>query len=121
MTTKSIHDLVFFDENLAEYSEAQTAAEKCVRGEPMQRTWHQFTSDDEKFLAGTWEAEPGCWKVEYTENEYCRILAGRSLLRDADGNEHPLETGDEFVIPRGFSGEWEVVVTTRKIYVIYQP
>jgi hypothetical protein len=107
MSGKTIQDLVFFDENVAEYSEAPTPVEKCVRGEPLQKTWHQFTSDDEKFFAGTWEAEPGCWKVEYTENEYCRILSGRSLLRDAGGNEHPLESGDEFVIPRGFTGEWE--------------
>jgi uncharacterized cupin superfamily protein len=121
MAMKGIHELVFFDENLAEFSEEPVAAAKLVHGKPMQRTWHHFTSHDDKLFVGLWEAEPGCWKVEYTENEYCRILSGRSLLRDADGNEHPLEPGDDFVIPRGFSGEWEVLETTKKVYVIYQP
>jgi hypothetical protein len=28
--------------------------------------------------------------------------------------------GDEFVIPRGFVGTWQVVEKTRKTYVIYE-
>lgn len=101
--------------------EALTPAEKCVTGRPVQRTWNRFTSADERFFAGTWEAEPGCWRVAYTEHEYCRILSGRSILRDLQGNEQPLGPGDQFVIPAGFQGEWEVLETTRKTYVIYQP
>jgi uncharacterized cupin superfamily protein len=96
-------------------------AEKCTRGQPLQRVWHHSTSDDGKFLAGEWEAEPGCWRIQYTEHEYCRILAGRSVLRDLHGAECNLQVGDEFVIPAGFEGEWEVLETTRKTYVIYQP
>ncbi len=118
---KSIHDLIFFKENIPEYSEVLTAKEKCVTGQPTQRTWHHFTSADEKFFVGLWEAEPGCWKINYTENEFCQILEGKSILRDSDGNEHPLAAGDNFTIPAGFSGEWEVLETTRKIYVIYEP
>ena len=119
--TRTVADLVFFADHEAEFSEELTAVEKCVTGRPLQRTWHHFTSADEKFFAGIWEAEPGCWKVTYTENEFCQILAGRSILRDAQGNERELQAGDDFVIPSGFSGEWEVVETTKKIYVIYAP
>jgi uncharacterized cupin superfamily protein len=118
---KTIHDLIFFAESVPEYSEAPTPAEKCIKGQPLQRTWHHFTSSDEKFFVGLWEAEPGCWKISYTENEFCQILAGRSILRDADGNEHALRAGDNFTIPCGFEGEWEVLETTKKIYVIYEP
>ena len=32
-----------------------------------------------------------------------------------------LQPGDNFTIPCGFSGQWEVLETTRKIYVIYEP
>ena len=48
-------------------------------------------------------------------------MHGKSILRDADGNEHELNAGDNFTIPSGFVGEWEVVETTKKIYVIYEP
>jgi len=117
----TIENLVFFDHNEPEYDESLTDAAKCVRGQPLQRSWHHFTSVDERFFAGIWEAEPGCWRVEYTENEFCQILAGRSLLRDEAGKEREIVAGDNFVIPAGFRGEWEVLETTRKIYVIYQP
>lgn len=120
MTRQTLSDVVFFDRHEAEYSEQKTPAEKCLSGQPLQRTWHHFTSSDEKFFAGTWEAEPGCWTVSYSENEFCQILRGSSILRDANGNETTLKAGDNFVIPAGFEGQWEVVETTRKIYVIYQ-
>lgn len=121
MTSPSTNAPVFFARHHAEFSESETPAEKCVEGRPMQRTWHHFTSSDHKFFAGIWEAEPGCWRIHYTENEFCQILSGRSILRDADGNETVLNAGDNFVIPAGFEGEWEVVETTRKIYAIYEP
>lgn len=119
--SKSIHDLTFFDEHTPDFSEHLTAAEKCIAGRPVQRTWNHFTSADQKFFAGIWEAEPGCWKIHYTENEFCQILSGRSILRDAAGNERRVGAGDNFTIPAGFAGEWEVLETTRKIYVIYEP
>ncbi len=121
MNAKSITDVVFFDRHEAEFSEHLTPAEKCVEGQPVQRTWHHFTSADDKFFAGIWEAEPGCWKISYTENEFCQILSGLSILRDANGTESELKPGANLVIPAGFEGEWQVVETTRKIYVIYQP
>lgn len=116
-----IENLVFFDRHEAEYDESPTPEEKCIYGRPLQRTWHHFTSDDGKFFAGLWEADPGCWEVTYTENEFCQVLEGLSILRDADGGERELRPGDNFVIPAGFEGQWEVVERTKKIYVIYQP
>jgi uncharacterized cupin superfamily protein len=117
----SIEKLVFFDRHEPEFDESPTDADKCLKGQPLQRTWHHFTGRDERFFAGIWEAEPGCWAVNYTENEFCQILSGSSVLRDVAGHEVTLRAGDNFVIPAGFEGQWEVVETTRKIYVIYQP
>jgi len=117
----SISDLVFFDGHEPEFDEFLTEEAKCLKGQPLQRTWHHFTSADGKFFAGLWEAEPGCWTVRYTENEFCQILSGHSILRDVDGKERSLRPGDNFAIPAGFEGQWEVLETTRKIYVIYQP
>jgi hypothetical protein len=116
-----LNNLIFFSENDSDYSESETPEDRCIFGRPLQRTWHHFTSTDEKFFAGIWEADPGCWEVVYTENEFCQILEGRSVLRDNSGAEHELKPGDNFVIPSGFEGQWEVLETTRKIYVIYEP
>ena len=96
------------------------AAEKIVSGNPRQRVWSHYTDASQKFSVGIWECEPGAWRVRYTEEEYCRIVTGRSLLTSADGVVREVVAGDEFVIPRGFEGVWEVVERTRKIYVIYE-
>jgi len=112
---------IFFARHEPEFDESPTPPERCVSGQPLQRTWHHFTSADGKFFAGVWEADPGCWRIRYTENEYCRILEGESVLRDSAGNEFALRAGDDFVIPAGFEGEWEVIERTKKIYAIYQP
>jgi uncharacterized cupin superfamily protein len=117
----SIDALIFFDEHEPQFEEYATPEDRCRKGRPLQRTWHHHTSADGKFFAGLWEAEAGCWAVDYTEDEFCQILAGRSILRDREGAERTLQPGDNFVIPAGFSGEWEVLERTKKIYVIYQP
>jgi uncharacterized cupin superfamily protein len=95
--------------------------ERLVSGHPQQRLWSQYTDTSGKFFAGVWESEPGSWRIRYTEEEYCRILEGRSRLRAADGTVTEVGPGDEFIISRGFEGIWEVIERTRKVYVIYEP
>ena len=53
----SIKDLVFFADHEPEFEEFQTAVDKCVKGQPLQRTWHHFTNADGKFYV-TWTAVP---------------------------------------------------------------
>ena len=96
------------------------APEKILSGHPRQRVWSQYTDASQKFSVGIWECEPGAWRVRYTEEEYCRVVMGRSLLASADGVVREVVAGDEFVIPRGFEGVWEVLERTRKVYVIYE-
>lgn len=119
--TKRCEHLVVFSRHEPEFSTEVTAEEKCVRGRPVQRTWNHFTSEDGRFFAGIWEGEPGCIRIDYTENEYCRLIEGMVILRDTQGAEVTLRAGEEFVIPAGFRGEWETVEKVRKLYVIYQP
>jgi len=94
---------------------------KRVAGDPEQRLWSEYADASGKFFVGVWESDPGTWRVQYTEEEYCRILEGRSLLTASDGTVTAVGPGDEFVIPRGFVGTWQVIETTRKTYVIYEP
>jgi len=96
------------------------APEKIVSGHPRQRVWSQYTDASQKFSVGIWECEPGAWRIRYTEEEYCRVVMGRSLLTSADGVVREVVAGDEFVIPRWFEGVWEVLERTRKVYVIYE-
>ena len=104
----------------AEPLEYLPAPEKIVSGNPLQRVWSHYTDESQKFSVGIWECEPGAWRIHYTEEEYCRVMTGRSRLTNADGVVREVTAGDEFVIPRGFEGVWEVIERTRKVYVIYE-
>ncbi len=112
--------IVVFDRNEPDFEEYLTPEDRCVRGQAVQRTWNHYESSDGKFVSGIWEGEPGCWKTHYTEHEFCQLLTGRVILRSTDGTEVELQAGDNFVIPAGFRGEWEVLETARKIYAIYE-
>lgn len=95
--------------------------EKLLEGNPRQTAWLHYTDPSGRFLAGIWHSERGRWKITYTEQEYCRILEGVSVITDHHGVALTVRAGDEFVIPTGFSGTWEVVEPTRKRFVIYEP
>jgi uncharacterized cupin superfamily protein len=94
--------------------------EKLLSGNPKQHVWNHYTDASEKFLAGYWYSEVGKWKISYTEEEYCQILEGTSVITDEAGNSVTVRAGDNLVVPRGFVGTWEVVQPTRKLYVIYE-
>ena len=96
------------------------AAEKLVHGNPRQTIWIQYTDATEKFFAGIWRSEPGKWRVSYTEEEFCLLLEGRSIIESTDGQAFSVSAGDSFVVPRGFVGTWEVVERTTKRFVVYE-
>jgi uncharacterized cupin superfamily protein len=94
---------------------------KLISGNPKQQVWVEHESPGREFSAGVWASEVGEWKVQYTEQEYCRILEGRSVLTHEDGTAQEFSEGMEFIVPRGFVGSWRVVEPTRKRFVIYEP
>lgn len=94
--------------------------EKLLQGNPQQTLWTQYSDTSGQFFAGVWASEVGKWKIRYTEEEYCLILEGESVITDEQGVAVTVRAGDSFVIPRGFVGSWEVLVPTRKNFVIYE-
>jgi uncharacterized protein len=115
-----IPKVVRFDASQVAEQEYFLPPEKLLSGNPRQRVWNHYCDASQKFSAGVWHSEIGKWKVSYTEEEYCQILEGSSVITDTAGNATPLAVGDNLVVPRGFVGTWEVVEPTRKIYVIYE-
>jgi uncharacterized protein len=93
--------------------------EKLLSGNPKQSVWLQYTDASGRFMTGIWHSEVGRWKVAYTEEEYCHIMAGRSILTDTAGRAVAVKAGEDIVVPRGFIGTWEVVEPTTKRFVIY--
>jgi len=99
----------------------QPASERLVAGTPQIRTWNHYEEPTGQFFAGIWSASPGAWRVQYSEHEFCHLLAGRVRIGASDGTVYEFAAGDSFVIPAGFSGLWEVLEDVRKLYAVFQP
>ena len=95
-------------------------AAKLIHGNPKQTIWASYTDPSGQFMVGTWRGERGKWRVTYTEEEYCHMLEGVSILTNLNGDQTTVKAGDSFVVPKGFEGTWEVVEPSTKRFVIYE-
>lgn len=111
-----------FDLSAIEPDDGGPDPARVIKGNPRTRTWLVEERDAEKLYSGVWEATPGAWRVVYDEWEFCTIVSGVSIIHES-GLEapHVLRTGDSFVLRPGFTGIWEVVETTRKLFVTRMP
>lgn len=89
---------------------------KVLSGDPVHTTWN--LEDRDGLYCGIWQSTPGAWRISYDEWEYCRILAGVSVITETGGAAHRLVVGDSFILRPGFRGTWQVLDTTIKDYVI---
>lgn len=94
------------------------AADRLIAGTPVFRTWTFDARDDDTLYSGVWESTPGKWRVVYDEWEFCSLLSGRSVVTRDGHPPEVLGSGDSFVLEPGFQGTWEVIDTTRKLFVV---
>jgi len=94
------HVIRFRPEPEAEHS----APKEVLSGAPEQTIRNVYTDSSGAFSTGIWESTPGKWPVEYTEDEFCLLLAGVVELIDARGRSARFSAGDAFVITAGFKG-----------------
>ena len=65
----------------------EVASEKMLSGSPKQILSNHFSNASGEFHVGFWEADVGCWQVNYSEFEYCEILEGTIRMIDSNGLE----------------------------------
>ena len=76
-------------------------------------------SDKDGVKVGVWECTPGGWPVvNRPDCEVAHILKGRATITDASGETRQLLAGSVIVLPKGWTGRWDVSETVRKVYVI---
>ncbi len=76
-------------------------------------------SDQDGVKSGVWECTPGGWPIENRADcEVAQILSGQATITDADGTKRQLTAGSVIVLPKGWTGRWDVTETVRKVYVI---
>jgi len=68
--------------------------------------------------AGYWTCTPGGFPVTRKESgEAFYVLEGTFFLTNADGSARRCVAGDSVVLPKGWSGHWDVLETVKKVWV----
>eukprot|EP00629_Pelagomonadales_sp_RCC1024_P000484 CAMPEP_0119269244 /NCGR_PEP_ID=MMETSP1329-20130426/6729_1 /TAXON_ID=114041 /ORGANISM="Genus nov. species nov., Strain RCC1024" /LENGTH=535 /DNA_ID=CAMNT_0007269241 /DNA_START=229 /DNA_END=1836 /DNA_ORIENTATION=- len=68
---------------------------------------------------GCWSCTPGSFEVKdrpTTESFY--VLDGEAFLTNEDGTATRVVAGDTVVLPKGWSGRWDVLETIKKVWVV---
>jgi len=94
--------------------------DRILSGAPVQTVRNLFADSTGQFFAGTWSSTTGRWQVRYTENEFCHVLTGIIRITDEAGRVCTFGPGASFVVPAGFTGQWEVVEPATKVYAIFE-
>jgi hypothetical protein len=121
MSVKQVSDITVFQRHPIEAERFSSAPERVVSGRCEQRLENHYSDPSGQFHAGIWSGDEGCWRVCYTEHEFCTMLRGRVKLTDSQGESIILAAGDFFVIPAGFEGLWEVLEPASKTYAVFDP
>ncbi|MGM0986994.1 MAG: cupin domain-containing protein [Pseudomonadota bacterium] len=106
------------DPDTRTYRRLADLPDRVIEGDPHHESTLNFQSPDGRLIAGTWTSTPGRWHAFTDRDEFCYILEGHVRLIAEDGSAQTYRTGDAFLIPDGFRGDWEVIETTTKNFVI---
>jgi uncharacterized protein len=69
--------------------------------------------------AGVWVCTPGPSHWTLGTHEFVHIVEGSMTVTPDAGEPVTLKQGDTMLFPRGWSGDWEIHETLRKLYVIF--
>lgn len=95
-------------------------AERRLEGCPTRETWMLYSNPGSGIEAGIWQCEPGRWRIAFPagEDEYFHVLSGRVAITSLTGERREYGPGDACVIPAGFEGDFHVLETVRKQFVL---
>lgn len=68
---------------------------------------------------GFWECTPGRFRRQVAEAEYSYFIAGRGSFTPDGGERIQFRAGDAIYLAANSQGEWDIVETVRKAYVIF--
>jgi len=73
------------------------------------------------FSCGSWWCAEGGWPSpalrETTEVFY--VFDGRGCVTDLDGKKHHFGPGDTVILPKGWSGRWDIMEAIHKVWFVY--
>ncbi len=71
-----------------------------------------------QLLTGIWECTPGRWRRQVLSREFSHFVAGHCFFIPDEGEPIELRAGDAVLFPANCHGEWDVLETVRKSFLI---
>ncbi len=72
-----------------------------------------------QFVVMVYDGEDGLLEfTDYPFDEYCQVLNGTSILTPAGGEPQTFTVGDHFIVPKGFTGTWELRDNFRELIIM---
>lgn len=114
------HQLVPLDSGLIDRDPGKPAVFGAVlSGNPKETFLNLYDDGGGRFSCGVWQCTPGVVAMtDWPYDELCVLLAGRVVITPQGGPPAEYRQGDAFVIPKGFTGTWDIRETIRKHYAI---
>jgi uncharacterized protein len=104
--------------NAAVTDQGPVPAEMVVEGAPHTSGTVVFVNADGSSEAGIWDCSAGAYRVTVERDEFCHLLRGRVVVSEDGQDPVELRPGDCMMFPRGWTGEWRIVESVRKAYMI---
>jgi uncharacterized cupin superfamily protein len=81
--------------------------------------WQKILHEGE-FVIALYEAMPATIDVAvpYTYDEYVLVLEGSVVLTSTEGVRQAYQTGDQFLVPQGWTGTWEMPSRFRELIIV---
>lgn len=78
-------------------------------------TFEQSHEQGALVKVGVWESGAGVSQLDnFPFTEYVLMISGRVVVTETDGTSMAFSAGDTFVIPKGWSGTWDVQERMKK-------
>jgi uncharacterized cupin superfamily protein len=93
--------------------------EDATHGTPSTASLTIYDLDSTTVQVGSWSCTPGSFPVEnHGQTECLHVLEGVFFVMNADGTAQRCEAGDTVVLPKGWTGQWDVIEIVRKLWVV---
>lgn len=75
-------------------------------------------NEDSTAQIGVWEADVSKTRlIDYPWTEYVLMISGHLIVINDDGTSNEFKAGDTFVMPKGFTGIWDIRERMKKQHI----
>ncbi len=73
---------------------------------------------DGEFIAFVWRGDDGTLLMDnHPFDQFVQVLNGVAILTEKDGSPQEFNIGDSFIVPKGFTGAWEIRDEYRELII----